>query len=341
LYFRSTYIIMTVHYQIEDLPLFTNAVITIGTFDGVHTGHQQIIRQLTEETKKVGGESVIITFDPHPRKILGNPAREIKLLNTTEEKIELLGNKGIDHLVIVPFTLEFSQLTAEEYIRDFLVSKFRPHTIIIGYDHRFGQGRKGDYQLLEEFSSLCNYRLLEIPVHVLNAISVSSTRIREAITATDIEVANHLLGYDFFFEGVVSEGNKLGRTIGYPTANLSIINPEKIIPGNGVYAVTLSIARQVELGVGESAYPAFVAGGAGEAAGRFLKGMMNIGNRPTLGGGLRTIEVNIFDFDEDIYGVLMRVVLKHHIRAEKKMEGLGALKEQLARDKLRVISLLG
>jgi riboflavin kinase / FMN adenylyltransferase len=333
---------MTVHHQIENLPLFTNAVITIGTFDGVHTGHQQIISQLTGEAKKVGGESVIITFDPHPRKILGNPLKEIKLLNTTEEKIELLGNRGIDHLVIIPFTKEFSQLTAEEYIHDFLVSKFHPNTIIIGYDHRFGQGRLGDYHLLEDFSRSCNYRLLEIPVHVLNTVSVSSTRIREAIAGADMESANNLLGYDFFFEGLVSEGNKLGRTIGYPTANLKVVNPEKLIPGNGVYAVTVSLLGQPGFPVGEIAGAQYTAEDAKEILGESLKGMMNIGTRPTvIGGGQKTIEVNIFDFEEDIYGMEMRVFVKHHIRAEKKMEGLDALKKQLATDKIRVISLLG
>jgi riboflavin kinase / FMN adenylyltransferase len=320
---------MTVHHHIETLPVFSNAVITIGTFDGVHTGHQQIIGQLTAEAKKVNGESVIITFDPHPRKILGNPSKETKLINTTEEKIELLSGKGIDHLVIVPFTKAFSELTANEYIHDFLVSKFHPHTIIIGYDHRFGQGRKGDYRLLEDFSQSCNYRLLEIPVHVLNAVSVSSTRIREAIINADIATANELLGYDFFFEGVVMEGNKLGRTIGYPTANLEIENPEKLVPGNGVYAVGLSMVngqwsmREDKPQKNNSSF----------TIQHSLKGMMNIGNRPTVGGTKKTIEVNIFDFDEDIYGKTLRVFVKKHLRDEQKFSGLDALKEQLAKDK--------
>ena len=325
---------MQVHRQLDNLPLFTHAVITIGTFDGVHTGHQQIISQLTGEAKRVGGESVIITFDPHPRKILGNSTGELRLINTPEEKIELLGKMGIDHLVIIPFTQAFSQLTAEEYIHDFLVSGFHPHTIIIGYDHRFGKGRKGDYHLLEEQSRSARFHLLEIPVHVLDEVSVSSTRIREAILGAEITGANHLLGYDFFFEGLVSEGNKLGRTIGYPTANLKIRNTEKIIPGNGVYAVTVSLTPETGLPTGQSTDtpPVFS---------RSYGGMMNIGNRPTLGGGERTIEVNIFDFDADIYGLTLRVEVKHHIRPERKMSGLEALKEQLAMDKIQAISLLG
>jgi riboflavin kinase / FMN adenylyltransferase len=320
---------MTVQYQIEALPDFRNAVITIGTFDGVHTGHQQIIKQLTEEAKKINGESVIITFHPHPRKILG-ASKEIKLINTIEEKTELLASKGIDHLIVIPFTESFSQQTAEEYIKDFLVEKFHPHTIIIGYDHRFGEGRKGDYHLMEEFSERCNYHLLEIPAYVLNAVSVSSTRIREAIINADISTANELLGYDFFFEGLIVEGNKLGRTIGYPTANLKIINEEKLVPGNGVYAVKLSMVNGEWPMEKKSPF----------AIHHSLKGMMNIGNRPTINGTAKTIEVNIFDFDADIYGKTIRVYVKKHLRAEQKFSGLDALKEQLAKDKLQAIELL-
>jgi riboflavin kinase/FMN adenylyltransferase len=320
---------MTVHYQTEALPDFRNAVITIGTFDGVHTGHQQIIKQLTEEAKNVNGESVIITFHPHPRKIL-SAFKEIKLINTIEEKIELLAAKEIDHLIVIPFTEAFSQLSAEEYITHFLVAKFHPHTIIIGYDHRFGKGRKGDYHLMEDFSERCNYRLLEIPAHVLNEVSVSSTRIREAIIDADISTANELLGYDFFFEGLVVEGNKLGRTIGYPTANLKIINEEKLVPGNGVYAVELSMVNgqwSVEKGSPFTIHHS-------------PKGMMNVGNRPTINGTTKIIEVNIFDFDEDIYGKTIRVYLKKYLRSEQKFSGLDALKEQLAKDKEQAILYL-
>jgi riboflavin kinase/FMN adenylyltransferase len=304
---------MKVFRNINALPVFPDAVVTIGTFDGVHTGHQQIIGQLNEEAKKIRGESLIITFDPHPRKILANASKEIKLINTIDEKIELLSGKGIDNLVIVPFTHEFSQLTADEYISDFLVENFHPHTIIIGYDHRFGQGRKGDYHLLEDCSKIFSYALLEIPAHILNAVSVSSTRIREAIIHADIETANNLLGYDFFFEGTVTEGNKLGRTIGYPTANIRMENEEKLIPCDGVYAVNVEIRN--------AASPVV------------YKGMMNIGNRPTVDGTKKTIEVNIFDFDKDIYGATLRIYVKKHLRAEQKFSGLDALKEQLAKDK--------
>jgi len=292
-----------------------NAVITIGTFDGVHTGHQQVIGQLKNEASDIGGETVIITFDPHPRKVV-NAAAGIKLLNTTEEKIELLAKKGIDHLVIVPFTDAFSKLTAEEYVSEFLIKKFHPHTIIIGYDHRFGSGRKGDYHLLENLCTRFNYVLREIPVHLLDAISVSSTRIREAISHGDMKTANELLGYTYFFEGTVVEGNKLGRTIGYPTANLAAIHDEKLIPADAVYAV------EVELKTSD----------ANER--EVFRGMMNIGFRPTVDGAKRMIEVNIFDFDEDIYGKTLRIYVKKFLRDEQKFAGLNALKEQLAQDKI-------
>ncbi|MBS1597771.1 MAG: bifunctional riboflavin kinase/FAD synthetase [Bacteroidetes bacterium] len=306
---------MQVHRNSDDLN-FNNAVITIGTFDGVHTGHQQVIEQLKTEAAKIKGETAIITFDPHPRKIV-NSALGIKLINTTDEKIELLAKKGVDHLIVVPFTDAFSKLTAEEYVSEFLIKKFHPHTIIIGYDHRFGAGRKGDYHLLEELCETFNYELREIPVHLLDTISVSSTRIREAISTGNMEVANELLGYPFFFEGIVVEGNKLGRKIGYPTANLNIGNDEKLIPGDGVYAVEIEI-KDPELKI----------------EGRTIfRGMMNIGFRPTVDGSKRMIEVNIFNFDKDIYGKIVRVHVKKFLRGEQKFSGLDALKEQLANDK--------
>src|SRR5579859_4486538 len=226
---------MRIFRNIDQLPAFNRAVITIGTFDGVHTGHQQILEQLKREAARIGGETVIVTFDPHPRKIVNGATREVRLINTLEEKIGLLALNKMDNLVIVPFTEAFSKLSAEQYVKEFLLEKFNPHTIIIGYDHQFGQGRKGDYHLLEAFSKTEGFELHEIPVHVINALSVSSTRIREAIVSADIEATNRLLGYDFFFSGRVVGGNKLGRTLGYPTANLEVENPEKLTPGDGIY----------------------------------------------------------------------------------------------------------
>lgn len=339
---------MQIHRNIDHLPSFRRAVITIGTFDGVHTGHQQLLEQLKQEAARIDGETVIITFHPHPRKIVKGASAGVRLINTLEEKIGLLAWKGVDHLVIVPFTEAFSQLSADQYIKEFLLEKFHPHTIIIGYDHQFGKGRQGDYRLLEDFSERLGFQLQEITAHLSNAISVSSTRIREAIGNSDIAAANELLGYDFFFSGRVIEGNKLGRTIGYPTANLRIEDPEKLVPGDGVYAVALWVEPDMA-----AADPAGIPTGtdlaeaadlprrtanlqaelAGSTAIASLKGMMNIGMRPTVDGANRVIEVNIFDFNKDIYGRVLRVFLKKHLRGEQKFGGLEALKEQLAKDK--------
>ncbi len=285
---------MKVHTNINDLPTFNNAVITIGTFDGVHTGHQQIIAQLKQEAALLNGETVIITFHPHPRKIVSS--QNISVLNTLEEKVELLEAKGIDHLVVAQFNDRFSQQTAEEYVRNFVFEKFHPHTLIVGYDHRFGKGRQGDYHLLVTSGKELGFIVKEIPEHVLNKVIVSSTKIREALLNSDINTANNYLGYDYFFGGTVVEGNKLGRTLGYPTANIEIAEEEKLIPANGIYAVMVSVnPREMPL--------------------ELLKGMMSIGIRPTIGGTVRTIEVNLFEFNEDIYGKKLRVYVKKYLRA--------------------------
>ena len=233
---------MKVHNSIDRLPVFDKAVVTIGTFDGVHIGHQQIIAQLKKEAARIGGQTVLVTFDPHPRKIVST--KPLQLINSLEEKIELLEQQGIDNLVIVPFTAEFSSQPASAYIEDFLVSRFHPHTVIIGYDHRFGKDRSGDFHLLESYAKQHAFELIEIPVHVIDEASISSTKIREALLNGQLEEACRFLGYDYFFEGLVVEGNKLGRTIGYPTANLQPQTEDKLIPGNGVYAVTLQILKQ-------------------------------------------------------------------------------------------------
>ncbi|HEY4935496.1 MAG TPA: bifunctional riboflavin kinase/FAD synthetase [Puia sp.] len=302
---------MQVYRNIDLLPLFRNAVLTIGTFDGVHSGHQQVIAQMKKRAMEVDGETIIITFDPHPRTII-NAASGIRLINTLDEKIELLSDKGIDHIVIVPFTEKFAQLSAEEYISHFLIRYFQPHTLIIGYDHHFGKGRSGNYELLKQHTTTYHYHLLEIPAHVLDSISVSSTRIRQAIGEGDMENANHLLGYTFFFSGQVVEGNKLGRTLGYPTANLVITEKSKLIPGDGVYAVDIE---------------------ASDEPGKQYRAMMNIGFRPTIDGSKRMIEVNIFNFDRMIYGDHLKVFVKRFLRAEQKFNGLEELKAQLALDK--------
>ena len=318
---------MRIYYHTDQLPAFRRAVITIGTFDGVHTGHAQILQQLRQEAARIDGETVIVTFYPHPRKIVRGGTAEVRLLNTLEEKIQLLSWQQVGHLVVVPFTEAFSQMTAEQYVKDFLLARFHPHTVIIGYDHRFGKGRLGDYHLLEEFSRSEGFELQEIPVHLLDAVSVSSTRIREAIAGADIESANQLLGYPFFFSGQVMQGRQLGRTIGFPTANLQVGSPDKLIPGDGVYAVEVEI---VDAGSVSLTAPGT---GASPFGGNRWKGMMNIGIRPTVDGRERTIEVNIFDFNEDLYGWELRVFVNKFLRGEEKFNGLDALKAQLAKDK--------
>jgi riboflavin kinase/FMN adenylyltransferase len=321
---------MKVHRDINNLPAFKNAAVTIGTFDGVHTGHLQVIHQLKKEAEINNGESVIITFDPHPRMVLSRNQNRpsIQLLTTLSEKTELIARENVDHLVVVPFTLEFSNQTAEEYISDFLVKKFNPTTIIIGYDHRFGNNRTGDYRLLEKYQKEFNYVVKEIPEHVLNHITISSTKIRTSLQKGDLETAKECLGYDYFFEGEVVDGNKLGRTIGYPTANLEIKNKNKLIPENGIYAVTLEIGDYTQND------------GSAFAPQSSHKGMMSIGVRPTIEDNRRTIEVNIFDFSNNIYGKIVRVYIKYFLRIEEKFATMEQLKNQIYRDEIKSRNLL-
>ena len=294
---------------------------------------------------------MIITFFPHPRKVVRGGSHDVRLINTLQEKIDLLSWQKIDHLVIVPFTEAFSQMTAQEYIEAFLLAKFSPHTVIIGYDHRFGKGRQGDYHLLEQFSSSAGFELQEIPVQLLDEVSVSSTRIREAILRADIATASQLLGYPFFFCGKVIKGNQLGRTLGYPTANLELANQEKLTPADGVYAVEAqllpaepnngsNLSQASAAASGASAEPAKGHASPGIFEGPRLQGMMGIGIRPTINGTHRTIEVNLFDFDEDIYGRELRVFVIKYLRPELKFNSLDELKDALAQDKLDSLAAL-
>jgi riboflavin kinase/FMN adenylyltransferase len=309
---------MHVHRNTDQLPPFKNAVVTIGTFDGVHLGHQQILRQLKAEAAIIDGETVIITFHPHPRKVVRGEQHQVQLLSTLEEKIAFLETQGIHHLVIVPFTEQFASLSAKEYVRDFLVEKFHPAVLIIGYDHRFGKGRSGNYELLEEMAPTYTFRVKEIPEHVLHTVTISSTRIRNALKEGKLEEANENIGYAYQLSGVVVEGDKRGRTIGFPTANLFISDPEKLVPADGVYAVTLHI----------------------EGKPNDFRGMMNIGFRPTVNGTKRTVEVNIFNFSETIYGATLQLRLHHYLRTEKKFKTLDELKAQLASDQMEATLLL-
>lgn len=309
---------MQVHTALNQLPAFKKAVITIGTFDGVHNGHKQVLYALKSTAQSVGGESVLITFDPHPRKVVSSAILGIRLLNTLEEKKRLLEKEGIDHLVIVPFTEKFANLSATEYIEEFLVAYFHPHTIIMGHDHQFGRNRQGNYALLASKAEQFGYLLKEIPKQVVEDITISSTKIREHLSRAAIAAANQLLGYPFFFSGRVVHGNKIGRTLGYPTANLKIEDPEKIVPGNGIYAV---YARP-------------------EGSDHLFKGMMSIGFRPTVDGKSRVIEVNIFEFDREIYDELLEVHMVAYLREEKKYESLQGLIEQLGIDKQNSLQVL-
>ncbi|MCG9900076.1 MAG: bifunctional riboflavin kinase/FAD synthetase [Hydrotalea sp.] len=311
---------MQVHEHIEQLPTFTNAVVTIGTFDGVHLGHKAIIDQLKRTAQEIGGETVIITFDPHPRTIISSVPGDLKLLTLIHEKARLLNEAGIDHLVVVPFNTAFAMQSADDYIRAFLFEKFKPHTIIIGYDHRFGKGRNGDFTMLEAYGRELGFTVDEIEGQNVAEVVVSSTKVRNALLESNIEKANAYLGYPYFFSGKVIAGNQLGRTIGFPTANLQIAAAEKLIPGNGVYAVTAILNKNNVF----STY----------------KGMMNIGFRPTVDGKRRMIEVNLLDFSDDIYECSLEVHVHAFIRGEVKFDGIEALKAQLQKDAVVARELL-
>jgi riboflavin kinase/FMN adenylyltransferase len=306
---------MQVHYDLNSLPEFKNSIITVGTFDGVHHAHRELISQIQREATMNDSESVIITFHPHPRSIV-QPETPIELLTSINEKINLIEKLGVNHLVIVPFTKEFSQLTARDYIEKFLIKYFKPSYIVIGYNHQFGHHRDGNIELLQKLSTVYHYKVEEINKQLLNDIEVSSSRIRIALKEGDIKTANELLASPYQLIGEVIEGKQLGRTLGFPTANIKINDSNKLIPSIGVYAVTIKIKDQ------------------------FYKGMMNIGKRPTVNGINETIEVNIFDFDSDIYNSSITIYLIERIRDEIKFSSLDELKNQLALDKEIVKSLL-
>jgi len=310
---------MKVHYDLQQLPPFRNAVITTGAFDGVHKGHMQIIDRMKSLANQVKGETIIITFHPHPRKVISSVPGEIKQLTNLNERIELLEKAGVDHLVVVKFDHRFSNMTAEQYVNEFLVTYFNPSTIIVGYDHRFGNGRIGNFELLKTYGKTLGFNVEEINEQMVGDEIVSSTLIRNYIVDKHIQKANELLGYPYFFEGYVVRGNQLGRTIGFPTANLHIDDEEKLIPSNGVYAVKVKgICTNGEL----------------------LEGMMNIGVRPTVDGHKKVIEVNIFNFDQDIYEQNITVLVYEFIRGEQKFDGLDALKNQLQNDKKTAATIL-
>ena len=281
---------------------------TIGTFDGVHLGHQKIIAQITAAAKDKDCDSLVLTFFPHPRMVL-QEGTEMKQLNTIEEKTALLEQLGVDHLVIHPFDKAFSRMTAEEFVKEVLVDTFRLKKIIIGYDHRFGRNRTADINDLITYGETYGFEVAQISAEELNAVSISSTKIRTALNEGNIELANNYLGYPYAITGKVVKGQQLGRTIGYPTANISVQEDYKLIPQNGVYVVQSTIQEKT------------------------VFGMMNIGNRPTVDGTLQTIEVHFLDFDQDLYHQTIRVSLLKRLRSEQKFPSLDALKTQLHHDK--------
>jgi riboflavin kinase/FMN adenylyltransferase len=284
-------------------------VITIGTFDGVHLGHQKIIENLVQTANEVGGESVLMTFSPHPRMVLFPDSHNLQLIQTEEEKYKKLATTGIENCIIFPFTFEFSRLSAMEFVRDILVNKLNIHTIIIGYDHQFGRNREGNISYLQEVSSIYDFQAVEIPAREIDAVNVSSTKIRRAILEGEIELANQYLGNPHILTGKVIQGNQLGRTIGFPTANIQVNDATKIIPGNGVYLVQVN-------------YREFL-----------LNGIMNIGVRPTVGESVENrIEIHIFDFNEDIYGQELQVLVIKKVRNEFKFDSVDQLASQIAED---------
>lgn len=304
---------MQVFKSLENLPQFKNAVVTIGTFDGVHLGHQKLLERINELAKKNDGESILITFHPHPRFVV-QPDSDLKLLNTIDEKIDLLKKYKVNNVVVAPFSKEFSNMPAISYVKDFLVENFKPHTLVIGYDHHFGKNRSGNIDLLEEYKNIFGYNVEQISKETIQDIDISSTKIREALAQGKVQTANKLLGHEYSINGFVTKGEQLGRKIGFPTANVQLLVDYKLIPKNGVYIVNVKVKNSL------------------------YKGMLNIGVRPTIEGLNKTIEVNIFDFDQDIYGEKIEVILLKYIREEQKFESLEALKQQLNKDKAEALA---
>lgn len=323
---------MKIYHHISEFVKINNAIVTIGTFDGVHYGHQKIISRLKEVAEQTRGETVILTFFPHPRMILHPEDNALKLITTLNEKAELLEKAGIDHLIITPFTRDFSNLSPEEYIKHILVEYIDTRKLIIGYDHHFGKDRKGGLTELQEFAPLYGYEVEEIPEQDINDVAVSSTKIRDALLKGDIKTANNFLGYPFHVTGKVIKGDQIGRQLGYPTANLFIEENYKLIPADGIYAVTVELRELEDLEhPPKNPQPA--------ANNLQLKGMAYIGHRPTVNGMSRNVEVHLFDFDQNIYGQIIRMYFFHFIRSDEKFNSLDELRLQLNKDKESVLAL--
>ncbi|MBB3698381.1 bifunctional riboflavin kinase/FAD synthetase [Flammeovirga yaeyamensis] len=310
---------MKVHYGIENFKPLEKATVTSGTFDGVHFGHQQILSHLRKTAEEDGSETVLITFWPHPRFTLQPEVakKELKLITNLEEKIDRLKEEGIDHLIVLKFDKKFSQMTSLEFVQEILINKINTTKLVIGYDHRFGRNREGGFDYLKQHQKDFGFEVEEITKQEIEDAAVSSTAIRKAILDDgNVETAEKYLGYHYSFKGKVVSGNRIGRKIGFPTANIELLDSFKLLPKIGVYAVTVDVE------------------------GKERKGMMNIGNRPTVTDGiLKTIEVNIFDFEGDIYDQEVKVSLIHRIRSEMKFDGVEALIAQLHEDKKAALSV--
>lgn len=307
---------MKIYRTFKDFKI-TDPVVTVGTFDGVHKGHTKILTRLIQEAKSIDGESVVFTLYPHPRKILFPEEKKIFLLNTLDEKIELLEKAGIDKLIIYPFTKEFAQLNSCDFIEKILFNKLNVKQLIVGFDHHFGKDRQGNLEILRNCANPFGFDIIKVDALEYEGKKISSTRIRNLIISGDIEKANFLLAYDYYITGSVVSGNKIGRTIGFPTANIQIKEQDKLIPKRGVYAVKIKTENKV------------------------YKGMLNIGTRPTVSSKIKTnIEVHIFDFNEILYNKEIRICFKKYIREEKKFPDKAQLQKQLSEDKRIALSIL-
>ena len=308
---------MQIHYDLDNFKA-VNPVVTIGTFDGVHLGHRKVISELKRISALSGGDSVVFTFEPHPRIVIAPQEDSLRLLSTKDDKINLMEKIGIDHLVIYPFTREVSKLSYNEFVTNILVGRMNISSLVVGYDHRFGQGRKGDFSSLEMLSKSLNFKVEQLSQLLVDNKVVSSTKIRLALDAGDISKANHFLGYRYSLSGKVIEGKQLGRKLGFPTANIETFDRYKLVPGDGVYAV-------------------FV-----ETGGKTYKGMLNVGVRPTVNYNAdhKSIEVHIFNFDTDIYNSSITLFFVEKIRDEQKFAGIVELHEQLIKDRISALNIL-
>ena len=308
---------MKLHYNLDNFKA-KKPVVTIGTFDGVHLGHQKVISKLKEIAKGHCGETVIFTFYPHPRLVTSPNETNLRLLTTLEEKTTLFEKFGIDHLIIYPFDKSFSELTYSEFVEQILVNKLKTHCLVVGYDHKFGKNREGGFEYLKKCASRFDFEIERLDAFSVVQEKVSSTKIREALQKGDIKTANHYLGYSFTLHGTVVTGKQIGRKLGFPTANIESSDKHKIIPGYGVYAVEAIVDDKL------------------------YHGMLNIGTRPTFNKNAdnRSIEVHIFDFEKDIYNREITLIFKGKIREEKKFDGVETLVKQLGKDKTKAIKIL-